>query len=154
MKRFVALCALFALAAAVMGFDKPPGAVGMRPARFVAVDVMVDSGATGLGAWQIEFSGESSGGAVELVGVEAGEHAAFSTPGYHDPEALSKDRVIVAAYALGKDLPTGKTRIARLHLRVTGERDPEYKVEMMKAADAAGNEIKPTTTVQTVEGDR
>lgn len=147
------IAAFLACAAAVFG---QAGIVGMRPARFVAVDVFADSGAAKLGAWQVEFSGaaKGGGGAVELVGVEGGEHGAFAKPGYHDPEALSKDRVIVAAYALGTDLPTGKTRIARLHLRVTGERDPEFTVKMMTAADGDGNEFKPTTTVKIVEGER
>lgn len=149
------IAAFLVCAAAVFGFDKPPGSVGMRPARFAAVDVFVDVGAGRLGAWQVEFVGSVNGGAVELVGVEGGEpKQAFEKPAYFDPEALAHDRVIIAAYALGSDLPTGNARVARLHVRVTGEHDPEFVVKVMKAADGAGNEIKVATTAKIVEGER
>lgn len=161
MKRFrwvvVALPVLVCMAA-VFGFDKPPGSVGMRPARFAAVDVFVDVGERKLGAWQVEFVGSAKGGAVELVGVEGGAAGAFEKPAYFDPEALTHDRVVIAAYALGgvggSDLPTGNARVARLHVRVTGEHDPEFVVKVMKAADGAGNEIKAETTAKIVEGER
>lgn len=131
------------------------GDVGMRPARFAAVDVFMDSGADKLGAWQVEFVGTAKGGAVELVGVEGGEaKQAFAKPAYFDPEALAHDRVIIAAYALGSDLPTGNARVARLHVRVTGEHEPEFVVKVVKAADGAGNEIKAETTAKIVEGAR
>lgn len=114
--------------------------------RFVAVDVFVDSGDQELAAYQFEFSGPEG---VTIVGVEGGESNAFRSPPYYDPEALMKGRIIVAAFNTGRDLPTGQTRVARLHLRTEGELDSQFSVKLIVAGNADGqpNEASATTAI-------
>jgi len=45
---------------------------------FAAIDVIVDSGATPLAAYQFEMRSRTPG--VEIVGIEGGEHSAFAEP--------------------------------------------------------------------------
>jgi len=108
--------------------------------RFKAVDVFIDSKDQPLAAWQIEL--RSTGGDVKIVGIEGGEHAAFREPPYYDPAALNRNRVILAAFSTGQTLPTGRTRVARVHVQVSGT--PEYQVKLIVAASADGKEIQAT----------
>jgi hypothetical protein len=110
--------------------------------RFAAVDVYVDSGEKPLAAYQFELTAKT--GSFKIVGVEGGEHAAFAPPPYYDPAALSRDRIIIAAFNTGTDLPTGKTRVARIHVRITGNEDPEYVVKLTVAAAANGEPLSAT----------
>jgi hypothetical protein len=99
----------------------------------------------------VEFVAKAAGGGkVTLVGIEGGEHAVFAKPAYYDPAALAPDgggRVILAAYSTGKDLPTGRTRVARLHVMVEGAGGgegaggAEYSVKLKVAADGEGRAI-------------
>lgn len=114
--------------------------------RFETVDVFVDAGSTGLAAWQIEVTPRARDGAkVTLVGIEGGDHAAFAKPAYYDPAALAPaggGRVILAAYSTGKDVPTGRTRVARLHVMVEGGvGGAEFNVNLKVAADSEGRAI-------------
>ena len=117
-----------------------------RPAvRFTAIDVFVDSAATPLAVYQFELLADANH--VKIVGVEGGEHAAFREPPYYDPAALSHNRIIIAAFNTGSDLPKGKTRVARLHLQVTGP-EPQFKTKLDVAASAEGKEIPATITIE------
>jgi len=112
-----------------------------RPAvRFAVVDVYVDSGPTKLAAWQVAIT--ATAGDVKLVGIEGGEHAAFAGPPYYDPAAMKKDRVRIAAFSTGADLPTGRTCVARLHVQIGGDEAPEYAVELQAAAGPDGQPVK------------
>ncbi len=118
-----------------------------RPAvRFEAVDVYVDSGAKPLAAYQFELT--ATRGRAAIVGVEGGEHPAFQQAPYYDPAALQHDRIIIAAFSTGRDLPTGRTRVARVHLQVSGEEKPAYAVTLQAAATAGGARISATATVE------
>jgi hypothetical protein len=108
---------------------------------------------------------------VVLVGIEGGEggeHAAYAKPAYYDPAALAPEgggRVILAAYSTAKDLPTGRTRVARLHVMVEGRgaesgkgEEVEFKVDLRVAADAQGRAIEgagatAATVTDTSNGD-
>ena len=59
--------------------------------RFAPVHIYLDSGDRSLAAYQFEL--KATAGQIEIVGVEAGEHKAFSEPPYYDPAALAKDRM-------------------------------------------------------------
>ena len=107
--------------------------------RFTAIDITIDSGNQPFAAYQFELL--ASGADAKIVGVEGGEHAAFREPPYYDPAALSQNRIIIAAFNTGRDLPSGKTRVARLHLQITGG-EPTYKVKLDVAGDSDG---KPVT---------
>ena len=114
-------------------------------ARFAAVDVHLDSGPTPLAAYQFELTAET--GEFSIVGIEGGEHPAFAKPPYYDPAALSRDRVIIAAFHIGPDLPAGKTRVARVHVRAVGPEEPDYIVNLEVAASADGTEIPVTASI-------
>jgi hypothetical protein len=155
-KKHLAIATLLLLSIAVMlGQTAHPAPIKATDARFIAADIFIDSGASSLAAWQVEFTGSVPQGSVELVGVEGGQTPAFAKPAYYDPEALSHNRVILAAYSLDKALPTGKSRVARLHLRVLGAVDQlKLETSLTTAADAGGTQIKAQATTTIVEGDR
>lgn len=99
--------------------NSQPRAEARSPFR--VLDVYVDSGAAPLAAYQFEFdTTQKSVGEMKLVGIEGGDAAAFKEPPHYDPRALAQpvSKVIVAAFNTGKDLPTGRTRVARLMVRV------------------------------------
>ncbi len=114
--------------------------------RFEAVEVYLDSGETPLAAYQFEFAAGT--GEIRIVGIEGGEHPAYEEPPYYDPAALSKGRIIIAAFDTGDDLPTGKTRVARLHLQVIGDTEPEYVVKLDVAASTGGKRIPASVTLR------
>ncbi|MCK4293161.1 MAG: hypothetical protein KAY65_08175 [Planctomycetes bacterium] len=117
--------------------------------RFAPLHIYVDSGERALGAFQFEL--KAFGGQIKIVGVEGGEHAAFKEPGYYDPAALANDRIIIAAFNTANELPSGRTRIATIHLQITGRVEPEYGLELTVAADADGQEIPAEITFETGE---
>jgi hypothetical protein len=156
MRKLFAIAALGLAAFASLGFQQAgqPEARPRSGMRFEAVDVFVDSGAAGLGAYQVEVKAEDAAGAafktrVTLVGVEGGVHAAYKDAPHYDPAALHEDqlqdRIILAAFNTGADLPTGRTRVARIHVQVEGP-EPVFKVEMKTAATADGTKIDATAT--------
>ena len=109
------------------------------PVRFEAVDVYVDSRDQPLAAYQFELAAET--GEIKIVGIEGGEHPAFREPPYYDPAALTKDRIIIAAFNTGQDLPRGRTRVARVHLQIVGETEPEYVIKLEVAASPEGKKV-------------
>ena len=128
------------LAVIVIVCTLAPALPGADPATrptspFAFVDVFVDPGGKPLAAYQFELRATS--GEVTLVGVEGGEHAAFAKPPYYDPTALLNDRVVIAAFntASAEQLPSQKTRVARLMVRVGGDK-PKYDVKLHVAASA------------------
>ena len=114
--------------------------------RFAPVHVYLDSGDRPLAAYQFEL--KATKGRIKIVGVEGGTHAAFKEAPYYDPAALMQDRIIIAAFNTGQDLPTGRTRIATLHLQITGDTQPRYKLEPIVAANAEGQEIAADLTLE------
>ena len=111
-----------------------------RPAaRFTWLDVLVDSGEAPLAAYQVEFF--ATEGDVLIAGIEGGEHPAFAEPPYYDTRALQNDRAILAAFNTGDDLPSGRTRVARIHVMITGADEPAYELTLRVAASADSKEI-------------
>lgn len=119
--------------------------------RFCFVDLYVDSGSQTLAAWQVELVATAESGEVKIVGIEGGEHPAYHQPAYYDPAALMHHRVILAAFCTGNDLPTGKTRVARVHLQVPADAQPHYEVKLEAAADRDGQRID--VTVHATQGE-
>ena len=159
-RRMGAVGALALVLALVVGQVSPSGlhdvetnslaeAAEIDGSRFEWVDVYLDSGDAPLAAYQLELTAES--GTFQIVGVEGGEHAAFVEPPYYDPAALQHDRVILAAFSTGDDLPTGSTRVARVHVMIEGER-PSYVATLTVAATADGGSIP--VEIQLEEGAR
>lgn len=114
--------------------------------RFVHVTIYIDAGERALAAWQVEFLVRA--GDVEVVGVEGGEHPAYAEPAYYDPSALREDRLILAAFDTGTNLPTERTRVATLHLMVRGAATPELDVRLVVAADPDGRSFDATVTME------
>jgi hypothetical protein len=111
--------------------------------RFTTVDVRIDPSGKALATYQVEFVADAS--RVKLVGIEGGDAAAFAQPPYYDPAALSQNRVIVAAFNTGKDLPHASFRAARLHVQITGKESPKWEAKLIVAADADGQKIPAAT---------
>ncbi len=107
--------------------------------RFEYIDIYVDSGAAPLAAYQFELT--DAAGSIKIVGIEGGEHEAFAAPPYYDPKALKNDRVIIAAFSTADDLPTGRTRVATVHVQVEVDVIPEITINLQTAGDVQGNEI-------------
>jgi hypothetical protein len=135
------------LLAALIGTLLAQPAVTAQAVRFQAVDIFIDSKETPLAAYQLEFSVKT--GDAKMVGVEGGEHSAFKDAPFYDPKAIQHERVIIAAFTTAADkLPKGKTRVATIHLQVTGERNPDYVVKLETAATLDGRKIVAETTYE------
>ena len=128
----------FGLAAALSA-GQPAGEEGRG--RFRAVDIYLDSKSAPLAAYQLEFA--ATNGAVKIVGIEGGEHPAFREAPFYDPKAIQQERVIIAAFSTepAAKLPTGKTRVATIHIQITGPGEPAFELKLQTAADSQGNKI-------------
>lgn len=127
-----------------------PGASG----RFVAVDVYLDSAAP-VAAWQFEFGSRS--GTMKVVGVENGESAAFERTPYYDRDAVRRGRtekIIVADFSLADAdrLPSGRTRIATLHLMLSGTDARAFELELVTAVSHDGRPVDASLSLQTRTG--
>ncbi len=108
--------------------------------RFAPLHIYLDSGNQPLAAFQFEL--KAAAGQIKIVGVEGGQHKAFKEAPYYDKAALYKsNRIIIAAFNTGRDLPKGRTRIATIHLHIIGEAEPDYELKLTVAADANAKEI-------------
>ncbi len=116
--------------------------------RFDTVDVVIDSGKRPLAAYQFQL--EAVEGDVTIVGIEGAASGPFSDAPYYDPEALSGGRIIVGDFIAKneRDLPTGATRVARLHVRIAGEREPDYRASLHTAGTAGGEPISADIRVR------
>ncbi|MBN2315074.1 MAG: hypothetical protein JXM79_14185 [Sedimentisphaerales bacterium] len=107
--------------------------------HFSPLHIYIDSGNQSLAAYQFEL--KATAGQIKIVGVEGGEHKAFKEAPYYDPAALANDRIIIAAFNTGRELPKERTRIATIHLQITGDVEPEYELKLVVAADEHGKDI-------------
>jgi len=121
-----------------------PAATSSASVRFQAIDIYVDSKDKPLAAYQLEFT--ATAGDVKIVGIEGGDHAAFAEAPFYDPQAMQHERVIIAAFSTADKLPTGKTRVATIHVQVTGKADPRFELKLQTAADARGNVLQTETS--------
>ena len=122
-----------------------PNNVNAEDVRFEALDVIVDSGHQSLAAYQFELSSVTPG--VEIVGIEGGEHAAFSEPPYYDPRAMQNNRVIIAAFHTGENLPAGSSRVARIHIQLKGPGVKEYETKLSVSATLDGERIPAEVSI-------
>jgi len=116
-----------------------PNNVADEDVRFEAIDVFVDSGDAPLAAYQFELKSETPG--VEIVGIEGGEHAAFNEPPYYDSRAIQNNRVILAAFSTADELPSGRSRVARIQVQLTGPGLKEYRTQLKVSATKEGEKI-------------
>jgi hypothetical protein len=131
---------------ALASVQESPTTMAEVQTRFATVNLFVDPRGRALAAYQLEFVADPQ--RVTLVGIEGGEHPAFAQPPYYDAKALSGNRVILAALSTASDLPLARTRVATLHLRVTGGSDePTYQARLEVAGDREGRPIAADVAV-------
>lgn len=122
---------------------------GARAAGFAAYDVRIDSGEAALGAYQVQVW--SPEGGVKIVGIEGGDAAPYAVAPHYDPLAMEQDRVVIAAYSTlaGAELPKGKVRVARIHVRHEGEA-PTLRITLAAAANENGTRIQASAEVSRI----
>lgn len=126
--------------------EQPTG--GEDQARFVAFDVIIETGAAALAVYQVAI--EDRSGRAQLVGVEGGDVAAFAEPPHYDPRALMEERIIIGAFSTqsAAELPAGRTRIATLHVRIPPGGEPDWHTTLDVCATEGGDAIDGTVTLQ------
>ena len=156
-----AVLALLGMAAIAVATAQPGGDGAVRQpeagalgVRFGYVDVFIDSGERGLAVYQVEL--RATAGDIRIVGVEGGDTAAFAGPPRYDPAALlDGERIVLGDFSTGSVLPRGRTRLARVHLRIDGP-PPSLVLDLVVAGDAGGERIdavaSSTTSFQTQNG--
>lgn len=108
--------------------------------RFTAVDVYLDS-AEPVAAWQFELGDRA--GVMKVVGVEQGDSPAYAHAPYYDREAVrlgEADRIIVADYSLADvvELPSGRVRVATVHLMLSSDDDADFNLFLVTATTYDG----------------
>ncbi len=123
-------------------------AVEEGPDRFCAVDIFVDSGSTPLAAYQIEFA--ATNGVAKIVGIEGGDPGVFHEAPYYDTKAMQGDRVIIASFstAAPANLPTGKTRVATIHVQTSSDETPRFELKLETAGDAQAGKISASASFE------
>lgn len=145
MKRLAAML-LLVLVSMTVGQPVPDDQPAPPSVRFTNVDISIDPNGQPLAAYQLEFIADSR--RVTLVGIEGGEHPAFHQPPYYDPKALhGGGKVILAALNAGNNLPAASTRVARLHLQISGAGEPEYSARLIVAASSNDKTIQAKVSV-------
>jgi hypothetical protein len=139
---------VIAFLGAALGGPQPPAE--HAGVRFRAVDIWLDTKDQPLAAYQIEFKPDDAfQDDVKIVGIEGGAHEQFANPPYYDPAAMQQERVIIAAFSTAKadSLPQGRTRIATIHVQITGEAEPEFVTQTMALATTEGRAIEATVQI-------
>lgn len=122
--------------------------------EFRSVDIFLDSNEP-VAAWQFRLSDKNS--MMKIVGVENGESEVFPDAPYYDRDAVaegSADRIIVADYSLADEhqLPTGRVRIATLHIMLSGPGKPEFDLQLVTATTWNGDVIDAVISVDSDTG--
>lgn len=113
--------------------------------RFAAFDIRIDPHGRPLAAYQFELKDES--GLATIVGVEGGEHAALVNPPYYDPAALTGGRIIIASFNTGDALPMTTTRVARVHMQISGNQSPHFEIKLQAAGTTDGTSIQADISI-------
>lgn len=120
-------------------------ALGEAEARFMPVEVFLDSPEP-VAAWQFELKDRNA--SMKVVGVENGGSDVFQRAPYYDREAVTRgdaNRIVVADYSLAEEneLPSGRVRVATLHLMLDG--DADFELNLVTANTADGRPIEAAT---------
>lgn len=128
-----------------------PAAFSGEPVRFATVQVYLDPQGVPLAAYQVQLT--EAGGRMTVVGLENGEHEAFAEPPLYDRAALTAgraDRLILAAYSLlpADRLPTGRTRVATVHVQLRGDGAADFRATLVAAGDPMARPIQATLSIE------
>ena len=119
--------------------------LGEAKARFMPVEVFLTSPEP-VAAWQFELKDRNA--SMQVVGVENGGSDVFQRAPYYDRDAVTRgdaNRIVVADYSLAEEseLPSGRVRVATLHLMLDGEAD--FELNLVTATTADGRSIEAAT---------
>jgi len=115
--------------------------------RFSYVDIYIDSHERPLAAFEVELRATS--GDAKFVGVAGGDARGFQDPPYYDRRRMELQkpaRIIIGAFSLSPDLPTGKTRVARVSVASEANENPSYAVRVIAAGTTDGSQIPADAT--------
>jgi hypothetical protein len=117
---------------------------GDKGPRFMTLEVFVDSGSAPLAAYQVTV--KATQGEVKIAGIEGGEAPVFNEPPHYDPKAIQRNQVILAAFSTkpAAELPHARTRVATIHVQVTGKTEPKFSVTLTTAGTVDGTKINAT----------
>ncbi len=120
----------------VLSEEQEPAAVSFR-----ALDLWVDSGEVPLAAYQVAVTYDKK--QVKILALEGGPPGPFNAAPYYDDAGKQGGRIVLASFTTDDDrAPSGRTRVGRLHLMVTGGDDgPACTVELITAAKPGGGRI-------------
>jgi len=143
-KALAALCALAALSLAAQP----------EAGQFAIVDVFVAS-TEPVAAWQIEL--RERRGAMQVVGIERGDDPTFRDPPFFDRVVLERgvtERLVLASFSLSDaaQLPRGRVRVARVHVRTTGAATADYELRLVAVGAADGRPIDAELSFETQAG--
>jgi hypothetical protein len=142
--KLASLC--FLAMAALMTHPSPTHA-----AQFRAYNVIIDPHGQALAAYQIEITSDDPH--ARIVGVEGGDHAAFSKAPFYDPAALQSETIIIAAFSTDADAPLEDTRIATVHMMEPDDCDCRYSAKLVVAVDVDGTSIAADLRLAPAEGE-
>ena len=136
----IRIAAALILVASTLALAEEP-----TPVEFGYVDVIVDSGALPLAAYQVDITADA--GKAKIVGVEGGASAAFAAAPYFDPAATGGSRIVIAAFSTARELPAGATRVARIHLQFVAGARHTLSAKLIAAGTVGGKRITATVVL-------
>jgi hypothetical protein len=91
---------------------------------------------------------------MQIVGIERGDDSTFRDPPFYDRVAIESgptERIVLASYSLSgaEQLPRGRVRVARLHVRALGAAQPDYEARLVAAGTADGRPIDAQLSLET-----
>jgi hypothetical protein len=113
--------------------------------RFAVYDVFIDPAGDELAGYQVKIEAPKN---VKFAGVEGGDHKAYKGPPVYDSKAINRETIILAALGSGVSLPREKTRVATLHVQVSGGEFPELPIKLQSAGNSGLKRIFPKVTVR------
>lgn len=151
MKRAFGLLAVLVLLQPALMVEEAAPREQQGEVSFRALDLWVDAGDSPLAAYQVECN--YNPGQVKIVGIEGGEAKAYNPAPYYDRAGKTGGRIIIAAFTIeDEEAPRGRTRVARLHLRVEGEGDVDVSLSLVTAARPGGERTNPEVSLQAPQG--
>lgn len=118
-----------------------------RAAEFAVFDVYVDSRGEPLAAYQVKISDQNA--AIKIVSVEGGKHPSYTEAPKFDPKAIQRNVIKIAAFSVDRreKLPTGRVRVASLHVEIGPGLTPAWKAVVETAARPGGGKIKAEVSI-------
>jgi hypothetical protein len=117
-------------------------ALGMSasPGSVTTFDLVIDSGAADLAAWQVELSFDAD--SARILRIDSASGFPADIPLAFDHQGLSSGRLTLLALSTASDLPSGATSVARVQLFHRGA--ATLRARPIAAVDPAATRIPIT----------